>query len=339
MDKESRTFKADALTHSDMTSKHGIPGSSHIKNLVDALLKSYEEIEETIKVDSVYQLNRSLLIEIIEKLRRLIFPGYFVKKYITKSFIEYQTGELVEEIFFDMTKQIAIALHHRKDGLSVHDEAMEQAEELVNIFLSRIPQIRNCLAMDVDAAFDGDPAAYSADEIISSYPGIYAIMVYRLAHELYLLNIPLIPRIMTEYAHNITGIDIHPGATIGNHFFIDHGTGIVIGETTVIGNNVKIYQGVTLGGLSTRGGQSLRGVKRHPTIEDDVTIYSGASILGGVTVIGRGVVIGSNAFVTKSVPARTRVSVKNPELQIRASESKNIEHQELEQNEFWDWVI
>ncbi|MDR3356022.1 MAG: serine acetyltransferase [Spirochaetaceae bacterium] len=323
----------------NMPPKHGIPGGIHIKELVATLLKSYEEIEATIKVDSVYQLNRSLLIEIIGKLRRLIFPGYFVKKYITKSFIEYQTGELVEEIFFDLTKQIAIALCHRKDGSPCHDEALGEAEKLVYTFLSKLSLIRSYLAMDVDAAFDGDPAAYSKDEIISSYPGIYAIMIYRLAHELYLLDIPLIPRIMTEYAHNITGIDIHPGATIGRHFFIDHGTGIVIGETTVIGNNVKIYQGVTLGGLSTRGGQALSGVKRHPTIEDGVTIYSGASILGGATVIGQGVVIGSNAFVTKSVPAQTRVSVKNPELQMHESVSKNAGHLELDQTEFWDWVI
>ncbi|MDR0663041.1 MAG: serine acetyltransferase [Spirochaetaceae bacterium] len=336
---DTRGIGAAALLRADMPSKHGISGSLHIREIVDMLLKSYEEIEETIKIDSVYQLNRSLLIEIIEKLRRLIFPGYFVRKFVTKSFVEYQTGSLVEEIFFDLTKQIAISLCHRKDGSPCHDAALEKAEELVRTFLSKLPEIREYLAMDVDAAFDGDPAAYSKDEIISSYPGVYAIMVYRLAHELYLLDIPLIPRIMTEYAHNITGIDIHPGATIGRHFFIDHGTGIVIGETTVIGNNVKVYQGVTLGGLSTRGGQTLRGIKRHPTIEDDVTIYSGASILGGNTVIGRGVVIGSNAFVTKSVPEMTRVSVKNPELQIHTSESKTPDYSELDQNEFWDWVI
>jgi serine O-acetyltransferase len=340
MDKEKNTIEKNKTNMpASAPSSHSIFAGSHIKKLVDKLIASYEEIEKTIKIDSVYQLNRSVLIDTTEKLRRLIFPGYFVKKYITKSFIEYQTGELVEEIFFDLTKQIAIALCHRKDGSPCHDAAMEQSEKLVYAFLSKLPQIRKYLAADVDAAFDGDPAAYSRDEIISSYPGIYAIMIYRLAHELYLLDIPLIPRIMTEYAHNSTGIDIHPGATIGSHFFIDHGTGIVIGETTVIGKNVKIYQGVTLGGLSTRGGQALQGVKRHPTIEDDVTIYSGASILGGNTVIGCGVIIGSNAFVTKSVPAKTRVSVKNPELQILTSESKNAEHQEFKQTEFWDWVI
>ncbi|MDR0383670.1 MAG: serine acetyltransferase, partial [Spirochaetaceae bacterium] len=283
MSKNHNTLTAAAMT-ADM--RCGKSGDVRINELVDTLLKSYDEIEDTIKVDSIYQLNRSLLIEAIEKLRQLIFPGYFVKKYITKNFIEYQTGTIVEEIFFDLTKQIAIALCHRKDGSPCHDAALEQAEELVYVFLSKLPKIRKYLALDVDAAFDGDPAAHSKDEVISSYPGIYAIMVYRLAHELYLLNVPLIPRVMTEYAHNVTGIDIHPGATIGKRFFIDHGTGVVIGETTVIGSNVKVYQGVTLGGLSTRGGQSLSGQKRHPTIEDDVTIYSGASILGGMTVIG-----------------------------------------------------
>jgi serine O-acetyltransferase len=318
----------------------GFSGTARVTELVNKIVKSYKEIEQTIKVDSVYQLNRSVLIEVIEKLRQLIFPGYFVKKYITTSFIEYHTGELIEEIFFDLTKQIAIAFCHRKEDDSLcRENAMEQAEELVFTFLSKLPDIRKLLALDVDATFDGDPAAYSKDEIISSYPGIYAIMIYRLAHELYLLDVPMIPRIMTEHAHSITGIDIHPGATIGDHFFIDHGTGIVIGETTIIGSNVKIYQGVTLGGLSTRGGQALNGVKRHPTIEDNVTIYSGASILGGSTAIGNGVIIGSNAFVTKSVPEKTRVSVKNPELQIRTDEDHKVEHREFDQKEFWDWVI
>ncbi|GMO56440.1 MAG: serine acetyltransferase [Termitinemataceae bacterium] len=273
-------------------------------------------------------------------MRRLIFPGYFAKKFITKSFIEYQTGTLIEEIFFDFTKQIAIAMRHKAQSANEDYEITTlKAKDLVFEFLSRLPQIRKLLAMDVDAAFDGDPAAFSRDEIISSYPGIYAIMVSRLAHELYLLEVPLIPRIMTEYAHSITGIDIHPGAVIGEHFFIDHGTGIVIGETTVIGNNVKVYQGVTLGGLSTRGGQSLHGTKRHPTIEDGVTIYSGASILGGSTVIGQGVIIGSNAFVTQSVPPHTRVSVKSPELQMKSRESDKIEVKEMPLDGFWDWVI
>ena len=170
---------------------------------------------------------------------------------------------------------------------------------------------------DLQAAYDGDPAATGTTEVIFSYPGLFAITVYRLAHELYMLKVPMIPRIMTEYAHSITGIDIHPGATIGKFFFIDHGTGIVVGETTIIGENVKIYQGVTLGGLSTRGGQKLRGKRRHPTIEDNVTIYANASILGGETVIGQGCIIGASAFITKSVPPCTTVSMKMQELQMK----------------------
>ena len=182
---------------------------------------------------------------------------------------------------------------------------------------------------DVQAFYDGDPAAYNKDEIIYSYPGLFAILVNRIAHELFLLKVPLIPRIMTEYAHSQTGIDIHPGATIGKYFFIDHGTGIVIGETTEIGDNVKIYQGVTLGALSTRGGQALKSKKRHPTIEDNVTIYSGASILGGDTVIGEGVVVGGNAFITTSIPDGAKVNVKSQELMFRYDSGKPVETREI----------
>ena len=201
-------------------------------------------------------------------------------------------------------------------------------------FLAAIPRIRENLATDIEAAYEGDPAAFSRDEVISSYPGIYATMVNRIAHELYELGVPLIPRIMTEHAHSVTGIDIHPGAKLGKYFFIDHGTGIVIGETSEIGEHAKIYQGVTLGALSTRGGQLLKGKKRHPTIEDDVTIYSGASILGGETVISEGAVIGGNAFVTKSVPEQTRVSAKMPELQF-----KRHENVEFQSGEFLNYEI
>lgn len=208
------------------------------------------------------------------------------------------------------------------------------AQEIVKKFIMQIPKLRGMLAKDVQAAYDGDPAAYNTDEVIFSYPGVFAISVNRIAHELHLLGVPMIPRIMTEYAHNLTGIDIHPGATIGEYFFIDHGTGVVVGETTEIGNNVKIYQGVTLGALSTRGGQSLRNSKRHPTLKDNVTVYSGASILGGETVIGEGAVIGSNAFITSSVPDNTRVSIKNPELQFKVRGS--VQTQELGQEGFFN---
>jgi serine O-acetyltransferase len=302
--------------------------------LTDAILESYEAESVIIKVEAMDQINSAVVAGIVENLRMLIFAGFFGQKKLKRDSIEYYVGDLLENLVYHLQKQITRALLNvTEDELKEEQEAERMAHE----FLSRVPKIRRLLATDVEAFFDGDPAAFNTDEIIWSYPGIYAIMVYRVAHELYLLGVPLIPRMMTESAHGKTGIDIHPGATVGHHFFVDHGTGIVIGETTIIGNHVKIYQGVTLGALSTRGGQVLKGVKRHPTIEDHVTIYSGASILGGTTVIGEGVVIGSNAFITKSVPEKTRVSVKNPELQFKDDDTTRSV--EFSQGEFWDYVI
>ena len=251
---------------------------------------------------------------------------------------------LLEDVIFKLIKQISIVLRY--------DKELENADELTLAgiaegktfeFLEKLPKIRKYIETDVQAAYDGDPAAYNKDEIIYSYPGLFAILVNRIAHELWLLNIPIIPRIMTEYAHSETGIDIHPGATIGKYFFIDHGTGIVIGETTVIGDNVKIYQGVTLGALSTRGGQALKSKKRHPTIEDNVTIYSGASILGGDTVIGKNVVIGGNAFITRSVPEGAKVSVKNQGLRYNYDASNPVQSENPQtievDDESWFYII
>jgi serine O-acetyltransferase len=245
----------------------------------------------------------------------------------------------MEDIIYNLNKQIAIALRFSSTFAEKTDEERsEEAQRITLEFFSAIPEIRAYLETDIEAAFDGDPAAGSKDEIILSYPGLLATTINRIAHELYLLSVPLIPRMMTEYAHSKTGIDIHPGATIGKYFFIDHGTGIVIGESTVIGDHVKIYQGVTLGALSTRGGQHLKNIKRHPTIEDNVTIYSGASILGGGTVIGKNVVIGSNAFVTKSIAEGTRVSIRNQELQFKADTRTTVQR-ELEADEAWYYTI
>jgi serine O-acetyltransferase len=306
----------------------------NIRKLADSILQSYREESDIIKIEGRNQIHSTVVIELIENLRSLIFAGFFSKKRLKVESIEYYVGELLETLIYFLQKQIARALRNVRNDES---EIEREAERITYEFLGKIPDVRRVLATDVAASYDGDPAAFSTDEIILSYPGIYAITVNRLAHELYKLGVPLIPRMMTEHAHSLTGIDIHPGATIGHNFFIDHGTGIVIGETTIIGNYVKIYQGVTLGALSTRGGQVLKGVKRHPTIEDHVTIYSGASILGGNTVIGEGVVIGSNAFITKSVPEKTRVSVRNPELQFKENEqTRNVE---FSQGEFWDYVI
>ncbi len=220
--------------------------------------------------------------------------------------LEYYIGSLMLSIEERLSKQIGKALMREdKEGhyaLSVTQATADRAADLSRKFMDKLPNIRAMLMMDIDAFYEGDPAAGSRDEIILSYPGLFAIMIYRIAHELHLLRIPIIPRMLTEYAHSRTGVDINPGATIGKYFFIDHATGVVIGETTHIADHVKLYQGVTLGALSTDGGQALHGIKRHPTIENDVTIYANATVLGGNTVIGEGSVIGGSCFITKSVP-------------------------------------
>ncbi|WP_005036578.1 serine O-acetyltransferase [Holophaga foetida] len=303
--------------------------------LVGAIVTSYSEDASTRHVDSGSLPDRDSVIELLKQLRELIYPGYFGKQDLDSCTLENHVGELLESIHSKLHSQIRNALVHRSLRHRVRLPDVDgKTQEIVLEFLGTLPRLRAILATDVAAAFEGDPAAGDTDEIIFSYPGLLATTIQRIAHELHLLKVPLIPRIMTEYAHSVTGIDIHPGATLGEYFFIDHGTGVVIGETTTIGRHVKLYQGVTLGALSTRGGQTLRGVKRHPTLQDDVTVYSGASILGGETVIGQGAVIASNVFITQSVPAHTRVSTKNPELQY-----KNRRSEEFVQEMPHDWVI
>lgn len=305
------------------------------EKIVGSILESYDRHEKICRRDEDNIVNRELLIEITEETRKLLFPGFFDGRKLRGDYIKYLVGRRLEFIQYNLTKQVAHVIGDcEKNDETCRCEARSKAEELVAAFIERIPAIRACLATDLEAAYAGDPAAYGTDEIIFSYPGFLAISIYRIAHELWELGVPMIPRIMTEYAHSVTGIDIHPGATIGDHFFIDHGTGIVIGETTKIGRNVKIYQGVTLGALSTRKGQRLKGVKRHPTIGDDVTIYSGTTILGGDTVIGNGVTIGGNAFIVSSVSDGMKVSVKNPELQFSHGHSG-----ELNQSNFWTYEI
>jgi len=283
-----------------------------IKDIVDLILSDYEKGRDVDQMDVYNQPDRDAVKDIVIKLIRIIYPGYYRDK-VYKSYNDNnRIAVVIEDVIYNLQKQIAIAFHHSPEYMDAQDETLDcGARCITHEFFKQIPKIREYVDTDLQACYDGDPAAYSKGEIILSYPGLTATTINRIAHELYLLKVPLIPRMMTEYAHSKTGIDIHPGATIGKYFMIDHGTGIVVGETSVIGEHVKMYQGVTIGGLSTRGGQSLKGVKRHPTIEDNVTIYSGASILGGETVIGEGAVIGANAFITASVPAGSRVSMKN----------------------------
>ena len=289
-----------------------------IEGVVDRILEDYRQDREIDQMDIFRHPDRDVMVELIQKLRRIIFPGYFRDKNYHIYNAKHNLAVLIEDVMFNLSNQIALVL---KGSGASQMEAMEKAQSLCVAFFEQIPQIRAYVDTDLQAAYDGDPAATGMDEIIFSYPGLFAITVYRMAHVLYELGVPMLPRMMTEHAHSVTGIDIHPGATVGKYFFIDHGTGIVIGETTVIGENVKVYQGVTLGALSTRGGQSLRGKRRHPTIEDNVTIYAGASILGGDTVIGQGCVIGSNVFITESIAPGTTVTIKNQELQYRQRKS------------------
>lgn len=291
-----------------------------VESIVKLILKDYEDDRAVNKTDIYNQPDKKAIIEIVEKLLKILYPGYYSDKVYKIYSLRNNMSAAIEDVMFHLKKQIMVVLKYCDTLHGLTDEKLdERAADLTCDFMERIPQIRSYLDTDIEAAYEGDPAAESRDEIILSYPGLYAISVYRIAHELSLLGVPMMPRIMTEHAHSVTGIDIHPGAVIGKYFFIDHGTGIVIGETTVIGEHVKIYQGVTLGGLSTKGGQKLKGVKRHPTIGDNVTIYSGASILGGDTVIEENVVVGGNTFITKSIKKGTRVSAREQELQLKNS--------------------
>jgi len=299
-------------------------------NAKNVIANIANELEENYKQQGLFELdiemkmpNREDIIYIINEVRRVMFPGYFGTENTAYVNLSNFAGNTIAGVYERLFKQIKIALKYQGkiDGQEVKD-ADDKSESIALEFVKELPALQKLIMKDVEAELQGDPAASSKEEIIFSYPGLYAIYVYRIAHVLYELNVPIIPRIMTEHAHSKTGIDINPGANIGEYFFIDHGTGIVIGETTVIGNHVKIYQGVTLGALSTMKGQALSGVKRHPTIEDNVVIYANTTILGGDTVVGHDSVVAGNTFVTKSVPANTKVSTFAPELQMQSREKK-----------------
>lgn len=282
-----------------------------IESLVNLIKDDYRQNRVIDKLDIFQQPSKGEIIKILNKLQSIMYPGYFrnnVYKFYT---IGNNMSMLLEDALFNLIKQTNLVLKQDMRYKEMPADKIEKiSREKIMIFMDKIPLIREYLNTDIEAAYLGDPAAYSKEEIIFSYPGLYAIFVNRIAHQLYKLDIPVIPRIMTEYAHGLTGIDIHPGAAIGKYFFIDHGTGVVIGETTIIGDNVKIYQGVTLGALSTNGGQKLKNIKHHPTLGNNVTVYSGTSILGGDTVIGNNVVIGGNCFIISSVSEGSKVVMK-----------------------------
>lgn len=310
---ESKTScKADVETSSTYRSQ--------LVGIAEKIIQSCDDSRCYIHIDYDPIPSNITAVEIINKLKEVLFPGYFNREKIDPVNLKYSMGQSVSILFDLLSVQISNSIRH--DCLRYDLECSdcgERGQKAAIELLAKIPSIRKTLGTDVTATFEGDPAARSYDEIIFSYPGLFAIMVYRVANLLYTLDIPLFPRVLSEHAHSMTGIDIHPGADIGESFVIDHGTGVVIGETTTIGNHVRIYQGVTLGALSVpKGGvEKLKGKKRHPTIEDDVTIYSGATILGGDTVIGARSVIGGNVWITESIPPDTTVIIEKPNLTYR----------------------
>lgn len=297
-----------------------VKNRSHLPGIITRLVASSRDRELFAHVDAELIPSAEDVVKVIRGARRLLFPGYFDGQVLDANRIEYAVGMEVTDLFETLSQLIALSIRHdcqRYQLVCTH--CQERGQEEAVRFLEALPEIREVLTTDVQAAYDGDPAARTIDEVVISYPGALAVTVHRIAHQLWQQQVPLVPRMMSEYAHSITGIDIHPGATIGPSFFIDHGTGVVIGETTSIGKRVRLYQGVTLGALSLPKEEvnRLRGAKRHPTIEDDVTIYSGATVLGGRTVIGAGSVIGGNVWITQSVPPGTRVFLAPPKLIFR----------------------
>ncbi len=303
---------------------------NQLPDITARILRTYDELGTINHLDHCPLPNYDEVIAAIEDLTEILYPGYRRREGLHHGNITYYVGDLIDRLHDRLTTQIGRALRHEAGATSDCEtdedfEALGQAKTLQ--FLDQLPELREVLATDVQAAYDGDPACQNLDEVIFCYPGLEAITIYRFAHLLHELQIPFIPRMMSEYAHRRTGVDIHPGATIGTHFFIDHGTGVVIGATCHIGQHVKIYQGVTLGALSfpTDGdGQLVRGQKRHPTIEDNVVIYANATILGGRTVIGRDAVIGSNVWLTSSVDPQTTVLLEKPKLKMRSEESDEL---------------
>src|SRR5947199_72338 len=300
-----------------------------LPEITESVVATYPECSRTSHLGHRPLPSREAIVDILTDLMDVLFPGYWRRQNLHIGNVEYHVGDLIDRLHDKLIVQISRAVRHEQsecaEGVTVDLEAIAQQKAIE--FLKRLPDIRMLLEQDVQAAFEGDPAAKNYHEVIFCYPGLEAVSVYRLAHELLLLGVPLIPRMMTEHAHAKTGIDIHPGARVGPGFFIDHGTGVVIGETCDIGTNVKLYQGVTLGALSfprDPAGNIIRGMKRHPTLEDEVVVYANATILGGDTVIGHHAVIGSNVWITQSVAPHTVVSLEKPQLRIKGPATRDL---------------
>ncbi len=298
-----------------------------VPKLVDQIMANYEKFGGMDHLEGRDLPSKKVVIEVLEDLLTIVFPGYLGDSEITKANIRYHLGTKLTSVYTRLTEEVEKSLKYicRKISECPRDVCQKRAQIVVKELLEDLPEIRSLLSSDIQAAFSGDPAAVSTEEVILSYPCVLAITTYRIAHELYVRCVPLIPRIMTEHMHSLTGIDIHPGAKIGRSFFIDHGTGVVIGETAEIGENVKLYQGVTLGALSfpkDEKGNIIKGRKRHPTIGNNVVIYSGATLLGAEAVIGDNVVIGGNVWVTSPISSGTKITIASPELKYKMENHK-----------------
>lgn len=294
----------------DKTKRSGIIHASAAK-----LAEQYNASDIPMYGDALRQPSRDAIIEILRTFQKLLFPVYYGDRHLLKLPPEQYGALLMEQVFDKLTRQIELTMEDTAENRA-------RAEEITGALLEKLPEIQSALQKDLSANFEGDPAAHNMEEVVLSYPGFFAIFIYRIAHELYLQGVPMIPRIMTEYAHSQTGIDINPGATIGEYFFIDHGTGVVVGETAILGDNVKLYQGATLGALAPAGMRFVPGERRHPKVGNNVVIYSGSTLLGGDTEIGDNVVVGGNAFLTSSVEPDTTVSIKQPEMTFRGKRAK-----------------
>jgi serine O-acetyltransferase len=299
-----------------------VSGAEELPQLVQGVLASYRRDPRARHVNRRFLPSREEIQEIVKLLLELFYPGYYGRQDLTDENLVYHVGNLISALRSRVHRQVETCLCFaaESEGHPTHGCA-EASRRVTSAFLERLPAVRDALVLDVQAAHDGDPAASSLDEVILAYPGMLAVTVHRVAHELHVMGVPLMPRIMSEWAHSRSGCDIHPGARIGASFFIDHSTGVVVGETTSIGSNVKLYQGVTLGALSIprdERGRVIRDTKRHPTVEDGVTIYANATVLGGHTVIGADAVVGGSVFVTESVPPSTRVALRPPEVTVRS---------------------
>lgn len=304
--------------------------SGALGEVLDALLESYQSDPRAAFINKRYIPSRDEIIAVVRMLLEVFYPGYFGRQDLTHENLSWHLGATLHALREKLAAQIELCLCYGSES-NDHEapdvpRCRERGHTVADRFLTRLPALRATLVKDVQAALDGDPAASGLDEVILAYPGLLAITVYRAAHELHRLGVPLMPRIMTEWAHTQTGTDIHPGAEIAESFFIDHATGVVIGGTARIGARVKLYQGVTLGALSMprdSDGQLIRNTRRHPTVEDDVTIYANATVLGGDTVLGRGSVVGGSVFITRSVPEGYRVALEAPRLRVATPRTRN----------------